>query len=363
MEICMKDTLRRLRKEKDVTQEELAASLGISSQSVSKWERGEGFPDITLLPNIALFFGVTVDELLNVSQARIEEKVKAYQEESHHYWHIGDTAKNLELWERAYTEFPNDCRVMYGLMDALNPDAAWPCPEEDAKRIFALGERILDESKDTNLRESAIQTLCYTYDSIGDKENALRYADMGGDIWTTRQELRAFVLPGEEGVEAGQQYIVALLRQAAMAASTISTKVSFTLEEEIGMYEFGINLLKFLFSDGNVGFHANDISMRYSCIAFRYARMKNAEKSFEALEECVKYSIIASGDDREFQYTAPMVNRLKNQPKNHTKNYKGNACNIRLRSLGQDCYDFIREDERFKKIVRTLEEHAEQITE
>ena len=61
MEINMKDTLRTLRKEKNVTREELAVHLGISVQSVGKWERGEGFPDITLLPAIALYFGVTVN--------------------------------------------------------------------------------------------------------------------------------------------------------------------------------------------------------------------------------------------------------------------------------------------------------------
>lgn len=54
MEICMKDTLHTLRQKKNVTQEALANHLGITPQSVGKWERGEWFPDITLLPNIAI---------------------------------------------------------------------------------------------------------------------------------------------------------------------------------------------------------------------------------------------------------------------------------------------------------------------
>ena len=44
MNITMKDTLRALRRQKKVTQEELANHLGITAQSVGKWERGEGFP-------------------------------------------------------------------------------------------------------------------------------------------------------------------------------------------------------------------------------------------------------------------------------------------------------------------------------
>jgi transcriptional regulator with XRE-family HTH domain len=71
MEICIKDNLRRLRTEKNITQEALAKYLGITPQSVGKWERGEGYPDITLLPKIALFFGVTIDDLLNVGKAHL----------------------------------------------------------------------------------------------------------------------------------------------------------------------------------------------------------------------------------------------------------------------------------------------------
>ena len=60
MQITLKDNLSRLRRERGVTQEAVAEHLGITAQSVGKWERGEGFPDITLLPAIALYFGVTV---------------------------------------------------------------------------------------------------------------------------------------------------------------------------------------------------------------------------------------------------------------------------------------------------------------
>ena len=77
MEINMKDMLCELRRQKKVTQEAVAAHLGITSQSVGKWERGEGYPDITLLPALALYFGVTVDELLGVGKARQKERIDA----------------------------------------------------------------------------------------------------------------------------------------------------------------------------------------------------------------------------------------------------------------------------------------------
>lgn len=66
MELTIGKKLKNLRRERELTQEELAAHLGISFQAVSKWERGEGYPDITMLPVLAKYFGVTTDALLGM---------------------------------------------------------------------------------------------------------------------------------------------------------------------------------------------------------------------------------------------------------------------------------------------------------
>lgn len=58
-----------LRKQKGITQEELAQVLGVTNQSVSKWELSACCLDIQLLPDIATYFGVTVDELLGYKPA------------------------------------------------------------------------------------------------------------------------------------------------------------------------------------------------------------------------------------------------------------------------------------------------------
>jgi len=65
MKLNFSENFKRLRKEKDITQEKIAEALGVSSQSVSRWELSICYPDLEILPAIANYFGVTVDELLS----------------------------------------------------------------------------------------------------------------------------------------------------------------------------------------------------------------------------------------------------------------------------------------------------------
>lgn len=58
------DKIKQMRKKAGFTQEQLASRLGVSAQSISKWENEVSMPDITLLPLIAEIFGITIDESL-----------------------------------------------------------------------------------------------------------------------------------------------------------------------------------------------------------------------------------------------------------------------------------------------------------
>ena len=76
MNLSLGENIKRKRIERKLTQEEVATHLGVSFQSVSKWERGEGYPDIELLPSLANYFDVSVDELLGMSNS---EKTERYE--------------------------------------------------------------------------------------------------------------------------------------------------------------------------------------------------------------------------------------------------------------------------------------------
>ena len=77
-----------LRKQKNMTQMELADRMGISFQAVSNWERGNSMPDISKLPELAEIFGVSLDELLGEKSSLVEAAVENRLEEWSQYCYV-----------------------------------------------------------------------------------------------------------------------------------------------------------------------------------------------------------------------------------------------------------------------------------
>lgn len=77
MDLFIGENIKRLRRERGLTQETLAERLHISAAAVSKWERGESVPDIGMLLPLASYFNVSSDELLGLNAAKAKEKIKA----------------------------------------------------------------------------------------------------------------------------------------------------------------------------------------------------------------------------------------------------------------------------------------------
>ena len=78
MRLPISQTIKRLRKEKNITQEELAKVLNVTYQSVSRWENDLAYPDVELIPLIARYFDVTTDVLFGTDETTVEYKIQEY---------------------------------------------------------------------------------------------------------------------------------------------------------------------------------------------------------------------------------------------------------------------------------------------
>ena len=76
MKITIGTNIKRLRTERGVTQEQLAEAMNVTCAAVSKWERGDTYPDITLLQPLAFYFGVSLDALMGYEKEKYEKEIE-----------------------------------------------------------------------------------------------------------------------------------------------------------------------------------------------------------------------------------------------------------------------------------------------
>ena len=186
MEMTVGANIKRLRTAKNITQEQLSAAMNVTCAAVSKWERGETYPDITLLQPLAYFFGVTLDELMGYNQekiqAGIDEVIALYKN------HWNDT-QGREIIVKAYHEYPNDYRIMHYYMwniggDLADNDPAVLIAHKD--EFLSICEKILEGCTEESLRLGAWNMRAKILHAEGKTDEALEiYKTKFTDWFTT----------------------------------------------------------------------------------------------------------------------------------------------------------------------------------
>ena len=178
MKLSIGENIKLFRKAKDITQEQLAEMLNVSSQSVSRWELGICYPDMELLPMLAEIFEITVDKLLGVDNIAEKKKVDEYLNRFQFAINQGKIDECISIAREGVAEYPNNYALLNKLMYALfvsGDDTGnisnWKENMEnyDAE-ITSLGERIMKYCPDQNIRLEAISRLAFNHCEQGRKE-------------------------------------------------------------------------------------------------------------------------------------------------------------------------------------------------
>lgn len=173
------EVIRRFRKEKQMTQEEMADYLGVSAPAVNKWERGVSYPDITLLAPIARLLGITTDQLLSFKEELTDNEIGQIMKQ------FGEKVKSEEFhtvfdWAmRLANEYPNCERLALQIgqaVDSYRYIVHAPNPEQYDKAVYMLYERALD-SQDPDLVQAALTALFCLCLSDKEYEKAQGYLD------------------------------------------------------------------------------------------------------------------------------------------------------------------------------------------
>ena len=176
--------LKKYRIAKDLTQEEVAEFLGITAQSVSKWERGESYPDITFLPALANIFETSVDLLIGMDAVRAEETRYNIHKTAVEYQKNGEYDKAEKTYREALLTYPNMPGMILGLAGTL-------ALKGDTEEAIELTERGLPLSANEKQKATLRAALCFLYLKAGREDKAGRLAS---ELPHTR-ESREVILP------------------------------------------------------------------------------------------------------------------------------------------------------------------------
>ncbi len=304
MTIYLGENLKALRHKNGITQESLANYLGVSFQSVSKWERGLAYPDITLLPAISGFFGVSTDELLGVGRVADErELLKHLEDYDNLQWDVENKKKALDILREKY---PHDFRVQLRYMQRLlsqKRDDVVACKDE----IMRIYENIKGNCTDDAIRIRA-KTSYISYLAVmsGIKDSGITYEDMQKaidelpSIDDCRENFCFYHKYFHNSPDKVHETIEKdIFRLYGDISSLSYDRKLFSLDYQIDLQEKAITALNYIYNDGNYGKMWRAII--YSChgvLAIFYYEKGDKEKVLQHLRKAAELAVKFDALDR-----------------------------------------------------------------
>lgn len=305
------ERIKHLRKTQNVTQETLAAALNISYQAVSKWENGTSLPDITLLPHIADFFGVTTDYLLDFSSQKQAEEIEELLAAAQKADRTGAPEVAISLLRQALCRYPNEHRILADLIEYQvtawqSDDPAWLADIETKAKV------ILNDCRIDALRYRTITNLALAYSFAGEKAKAEQTATLLPAHTYSGKELLSMIGPPKERVGHLPECILA--NAEAMLANMLSiSKYHNYYGDPAVAIDVCNRTLAVITALGDEGFLLFMKESAYYDLMIAYAKREEVEKMFAALEQALEINhridaVLKSGGT---EYTSPFFAGLR----------------------------------------------------
>lgn len=191
------EKIKTLRKARSISQDSLANALGVTFQAVSKWETGITAPDVSLLPPLASFFGVSIDELFDYNvweNERIVDEIcrRAYKRRYH------DPVGAEEILREGLKQFPANPDLLTVLVYTL-----WAIPGRDEDLIAAC-KTLIACAVNEGVKYDVLRFLAMAYHRTGRIDMIQPVLDQIPEYYFTRLECVAKLTEGKQSFEAAR---------------------------------------------------------------------------------------------------------------------------------------------------------------
>jgi len=280
---------KRLRKERGITQEALAANIGVSFQAVSKWERGDGYPDITVLPPLARCFGVTLDVLMGLDAAQDAADAQKLLDAAYAASAEGGMAKSITLLRDGVQKYPSHYEMwtaLAGNLRALRTDAE--TAKRNTEEAVEIYERVLEQCTDSGTRNKAQAMLCYAYADAGLCAKAAETARTLPDILFGKLIAVDF-LDGAAKRTALQKAFVSAVEAVDWQFYRLYHMDELNDRETVAMLRKALTVLETVLN-GEYLHLAVNVAERYLGLAKAYMRLGERDNALDALEHAVEFA-------------------------------------------------------------------------
>ena len=339
MQLDLGNNIRQLRRRDKRTQEALAEALGVTSQAVSRWESGGSYPDMNLIPSIANYFGVSIDELFGYTNDRAK-RIDALVTQIYDMIRQNNGVDNnisecIAVARNALVEFPGNEKLMLSLASVLYTagyvrygechlidkdgysvyDTEKHRTYEEWREAIPLYEKVLETLPNGRLRDRAVEELSQLYVNVGSYDKALALAESAPKMWNSRELLRIYACDGKQQAKAMGEALLHTVNSCAalIIHTTMAYQNHMTAGEKAQAVLSAIKLFDHVCIDGNYGEFYSFLSHMYMLHSLYLWLDGKHDEAFDdldrALELYEKFEEVCRL--KKAYYTAPLVQLVK----------------------------------------------------
>lgn len=362
-------TIRELRKLKNLTQEELAEAINVTPQAISKWENGNGLPDIQQLIPLATFFNVSTDTILGIAENNKNDEIQKIIDACMDGSLKKDDIKSWLILQDSLKKYPSNLRLLqvsieYGNMLSYKENYCYN--EEYADKIYKetikQADLIIKYSNNVTNIMRAHMIMVLLHSSFGDVENAVKHANelpTRNDL--TTHAMCAYINHMYKEYDTEQINLQRDFDSLMFSTINTLTRLGISYEnttnynEALKIYFSIFDYINYIFKDDDYipAFYRTEYGNLYAFVARTYLNMGNIDECLNYLEKLVNEEIY-----QEKVNTTEIVVKNKFLDKANWTNYinykqLNKECDA-IFCLTLECFNPIKDNERYKKLLNIV---------
>ena len=359
MTITLGENIKKKRTEQGITQEQLAEALDVSPQAVSRWENQAAYPDIELLPVIAGYFDMTVDELLGVDIERKEEEIKKILDEVQKLEHLGKSYEASCLLREKVKEYPNSAELLYGLAGAVYSyyfQSGTQLDEEKfkeyAREVVELCKKAMKYTNDSGIIHGCNQLLVFNYFNLEEYDKAKEIAKTLSDVWVTQEMiLPRAIKDAKERVPLYQENILTFVDALNHTINCLDWCAEYDVQQKLEIKQM-LEKLTLTALGENPRFYNERLFYNGIGMAWEFAKLKRFDEAVDTLEKAWQYAVNYEERPAEGKYSVFWLSEITEYRDGTTKHTENTLYDEMAEHLTNFCYHdkFFENDERGKAL-------------